>query len=56
MHPLTVGPASPAGSASAPEKYESNEFTKLIFSGHTGLSGVHRTVIVHCQVHCHSND
>jgi hypothetical protein len=55
VHPLTVGPASPRGSASAPEKYESNEFAKLIFSGHTGLSGVHQTFTVHCSVHCQSN-
>jgi hypothetical protein len=28
VRPLTVGPASPGGSASAPERTESNEFEK----------------------------
>jgi hypothetical protein len=27
VHPLTMGPASPGGSTSAPKKPESNEFT-----------------------------
>jgi hypothetical protein len=48
VHPLTVGP----GSASAPEKPESDEFAKMNFSGHTILFGVHRTITVHCPVHC----
>jgi hypothetical protein len=48
--------ASHEGSASTPEKPESDEFAKMIFSGHTGLSGVHRTITVHCLVHCQSNN
>jgi hypothetical protein len=50
-----MGPASPGGSASAPKKPKSDEFADLIFSGHTRLSGVHRTIIVHYLVHYQSN-
>jgi hypothetical protein len=39
VRPLTVGPASPGGSASAPEKPESDGFIEANFSARTGLSG-----------------
>jgi hypothetical protein len=53
--PCNSGASQPRGSASAPEKPESSEFTKLIFNRHTGLSGVHWTTTIHCPVHCQSN-
>jgi hypothetical protein len=55
VRPLTVGPASPEGSTFALEKTREQRVHKLNFSGHTGLSGVHRTTIIHCLVHCQPN-
>jgi hypothetical protein len=55
VRPLKVGPASPGGSASAPEKTREHRVQELNFSGHTGLSGVHRTSTVHCPMHCQPN-
>jgi hypothetical protein len=40
VRPLTVGPASPGGSASAPEDTQEQRVAKLNFSRHTGLSDV----------------
>ena len=39
VRPLTVGPTSPGGSASAPKKTREQRVHKLNFSSHTGLSG-----------------
>jgi hypothetical protein len=44
VRPMTVSPSSPRGSPSAPEKTESNDFAKSIFS-HTP----------DCPVRCQSN-
>jgi hypothetical protein len=48
--PLTVSPANPGGSPSAPEKPESDEFAEANFSAHTRLSDAHRIVTVHSPV------
>jgi hypothetical protein len=50
-----MGPASPGGSASTPEKTQEQRVRELNFSGHIGLSGVHRIATVHCPVHYQPN-
>jgi hypothetical protein len=55
VRPLTVGPASPGCSASAPKETREQRVAKLNFSRHTGLFSVHRTLIIHCLVCHHPN-